>query len=340
MLAGHGFFEGSRSSNSTARIMDREKILEIGKNTIRSEAQTLLRMSEVLDEAFVQAVMAIYQSRGRVVLTGIGKSAVVGQKIVATLNSTGTPALFLHAADAIHGDLGMIRPEDIVLFISKSGSTPEILTLFPIVRSAGNTTIALVSNPHSPLAQDATYAIIIPIDKEAEPNNLAPTSSTTAQMAVGDAISTALSSLSGFSPEDFAKFHPGGTLGKYYHLKAKDFAARHLAPRVSPDTTLHEVILEMTSKRLGATAVLRENHILGIITDGDLRRMLKTHQDIARLTAKDIMTNAPKTIAHTTPAIEVLQALRKYSINQLIVLEERKYVGMVHIHDLINEGLT
>ncbi len=320
--------------------MQKKQILHTGKLTIQSEAQTLLRLIETLDDAFVQAVLAIHSSQGRVVVTGIGKSAVVGQKIVATLNSTGTPALFLHAADAIHGDMGMIRREDIVIFISKSGSTPEITTLLPFIRSNGNKTVALVSNPNSLLASKADYPILIPIDKEAEPNNLAPTSSTTAQMAVGDAIAAALSELTGFSREDFAKFHPGGTLGKYYSLTAEDFATKHPIPKVDKEAVLKEIILQITSKRLGATAVLEGERLLGIITDGDLRRMLDRYDQTSHLLAKDIMSPTPKTISYDTPAIDVLDALRNHSINQLIVLRHGKYIGMVHIHDLINEGLT
>ncbi len=321
--------------------MEDANILTLGRLTIAEEARTLYHLVDKLDTSFVRAVKAIHQATGRVVITGIGKSAVVGKKIVATLNSTGTPALFLHAADAIHGDLGMIRQGDVVIFISKSGNTPEICTLLPYILEAGNTTIALVSNPESTLARKATHAIIIPVEKEAEPNNLAPTSSTTAQMAVGDAIAVALSKLTGFSPEDFAKFHPGGILGKHYGLFAEDFAKRHSIPVVSHDAPLKELILEMTSKRLGATAVLDEKHkVIGIITDGDLRRMLEKYEHPSKLKAGDIMTLAPKCIPHDTPAIELLNTLRHYCINQLIVLKEEVYMGMVHIQDLIMEGLT
>ncbi len=316
------------------------EILTKAREVIRRECEALGALEGALDEGFVQAVELLYRCAGRVIVTGVGKSALVGQKFAATLNSMGTPSVFLHAADAVHGDLGVITGGDVLVFFSKSGTSPEITVLHQIIAAMGNPYVAVVSNRRSSLARKAQAVIYIPIEREAEPNNLAPTASTTAQMAVGDALAVVLSQLRGFTAVDFARFHPGGTLGKYYHLKAEDFAAQHEAPSVGPSASIREVIYEISSKRLGATAVMERNAVIGIITDGDLRRMLERHSDLDQLCARDIMTAPPKTIAHDAPAVEILQTLRRYKISQLIVLREGTYIGMVHFHDLIREGLT
>ena len=320
-----------------------KNILAIAQRTIRIEADALLALADSLDDTtdFQACVEAIAASQGRLVLTGIGKSAIVAQKITATLNSTGTPALFLHAADAIHGDLGMIRQYDLVLCISKSGETSEIRVLVPLVKNFGNPIIAMTANRQSTLARQADYVLWTPIDQEADPNNLAPTASTTAQMALGDALAVALLAFKGFSPGDFAKFHPGGALGKQLYLRVRDLYTLHERPSVKPDASLNEVILEITSKRLGATAVLDDKgDLLGIVTDGDLRRMLQRGGDFSHLHARDILSPAPKSIAPDALAVDALTLLREYSITQLVVLDEGKYLGMVHLHDLVREGLV
>ncbi len=319
-------------------------LIAIAQQTIRIEAEALLALADALDDTsdFETCVAAIAASPGRLVLTGIGKSAIVAQKIVATLNSTGTPALFLHAADAIHGDLGMIGPHDHVLCLSKSGETAEIRVLIPLLKNFGNPLIAMTANRQSTLARQADYLLWTPITQEADPNNLAPTASTTAQMALGDALAIALLSYKGFSTNDFAKFHPGGALGKQLYLRVRDLYTLHGRPAVSPGATLHEVILEISSKRLGATAVLDANgQVLGIVTDGDLRRMLERDAvDYSALCAQDLFTPDPKCITPDALAVDALVILRQYSINQLVVLENGQYVGMIHLHDLVREGLV
>ena len=316
-------------------------VLETAKRTLNIEIETLVSLSDCIDAAFAACVLRIAEARGRVVVTGIGKSAIVGQKIVATFNSTGTPALFMHAADAIHGDLGMIQPDDVVLCISKSGETAEIKVLLPLLANLGNVIIAMVSQRTSFLAQSADHVLYIPVSREADPNNLAPTASTTAQMALGDAIATALLALKGFSPKDFAQFHPGGALGKQLYLRVQDLSRRNERPEVRPDADLPAVILEISSKRLGATAIVDPTgEVQGIITDGDLRRMLSQNRDFSRLRAADIMSHQPRTIAEDAMAIQALQLMRTHSITQLIVLSDDRYAGMIHLHDLIREGLV
>lgn len=320
-------------------------LLDIARRTIQIEADALLALAESLDDStdFLRCVEAVAASPGRLVLTGIGKSAIVAQKIVSTLNSTGTPALFLHAADAIHGDLGMIRPFDLVLCISKSGETPEIRVLVPLLKNFGNPLIAMTANRQSTLALQADYLLWTPVEQEADPNNLAPTASTTSQMALGDALAVALLAHKGFSPADFGKFHPGGALGKQLYLRVRELCALHERPVVGPDATLHDIILEISSKRLGATAVLDDaGHLLGIVTDGDLRRMLQRddHQNFASIRARDILTATPKSIGPDALAVDALALLRQYSITQLLVLEGNEYFGMVHLHDLVREGLV
>ena len=321
--------------------MTNETLIEkIAQETIQIEADTLIGLVDAINQQFISAILAIFESKGRLIITGIGKSAIVGMKIVATLNSTGTPAIFMHAADAVHGDLGIILKDDIIMCISKSGHTPEMKLLMTFLQNLGNQTIAMVSDAHSFLAQAASFLIHTPITKEADPNNLAPTASTTAQMAMGDAMATSLLALRGFTPSDFAQFHPGGSLGKQLYLRVSDVVANNELPSVARDASIKEVILEITSKRLGATAVLDSSgKLLGIITDGDLRRMLESEQDTSRLTAKDIMSINPKTIDANTHAVKALEIIRKNSISQLVALDGERYVGILHLHDLIREGL-
>jgi arabinose-5-phosphate isomerase len=318
-------------------------ILRAARQTIDIEAETLQKLAKSLGdtEDFLAVVEAVAAARGRLVVTGIGKSAIVAQKIVATLNSTGAPALFLHAADAIHGDLGMVQPEDIVLCISKSGETPEIKVLAPLVRNFGNRLVAMTANRNSTLAILADWVLWTPIDAEADPNNLAPTASTTAQMALGDALAVALLTLRGFSPGDFARFHPGGALGKQLYLRVGDLYPHHGRPAVGPDASLQEVILEISANRLGATAVLdADDRLCGIITDGDLRRMLSSPVDLLRTTAANIMTTHPRTISPDALAVEALAQMREHSITQLPVLQDQAYLGFVHLHDLLKEGIV
>lgn len=321
----------------------RPDILAAAQRTIRIEAEALRALAESLDDSsdFRACVETIHRSPGRLVITGIGKSAIVAQKIVATLNSTGQPALFLHAADAIHGDLGMVQPGDVVLCLSKSGESAEIKVLAPLVKNFGNSLIAMTANRQSALARQADFVLWTPVEHEADPNNLAPTVSTTAQMALGDALAVALLALRGFTPEDFAKFHPGGALGKQLYLRVRELYALHERPAVSPDATLQEVILEISSKRLGATAVLDAcGALLGVVTDGDLRRMLQRGADFSGMTAGQIMTSNPKTIEPDALAVDALARMRQHAITQLLVLENDQYLGIVHLHDLVREGIV
>jgi arabinose-5-phosphate isomerase len=316
-------------------------ILTTARETIDIELAAVMALRDSLDEDFVKTVETIYASKGRTILTGIGKSAIVAQKIAATLNSTGTPSVFMHAADAIHGDLGIVQPEDVVICLSKSGDTPEIKALVPLLKNFGNALIGMVSNRDSYLGKNATYILHTPINKEADPNNLAPTASTTAQMVMGDALATSLLALRGFTSADFAQFHPGGALGKQLYLRVSDIYPQHEAPSVFGSDNLHKTILEMTTKRLGATAVLDDAHkLMGVITDGDLRRLLQRAIDLKTITAADMMSRNPKTIEADVLAVEALQIMRELSITQLIVLDNNKYVGMIHLHDLLKEGLV
>lgn len=317
-------------------------ILSTARETIDIEARTLQDLKNSLDEGFVATVEAIYHSPGRVILTGIGKSAIVAQKIVATLNSTGTPAIFLHAADAIHGDLGMVQAHDVVICLSKSGETSEIKVLVPLVKNLGSMLIGMVSNRDSYLAKHAVHVLHTPIEREADPNNLAPTASTTAQIAMGDALATSLCALRGFSPRDFAQYHPGGSLGKQLYLRVSDLYPHNACPKVNADTSVKRTILEITSKRLGATAVVDdEDRILGIVTDGDLRRMLERLDNWTDVAAQDIMTAHPKVVQEHSMAVQALEIMRNHSISQLLVVDEgEKYVGVVHLHDLIREGIV
>jgi arabinose-5-phosphate isomerase len=316
-------------------------IRQTALHTIALEAQSVAGLSAFIDDSFVQAIDSIHRSKGRLVLSGIGKSAIVAQKIVSTLNSTGTPSLFMHAADAIHGDLGMIQQDDIVLIISKSGESPEIKVLVPLIKNFGNTLIAMAGNTDSFLAQKSDFVLNTSVSQEACPNNLAPTSSTTAQMVMGDVLAVCLMHLNGFSGEDFAKFHPGGNIGKRLYLRVADLYTANGSPAVLPDAPLKEVIVEITEKRLGVTAVVDAGgNLAGIITDGDLRRMLERTEDIRTITANDILSPSPKTITPSLLAVEALDLLRTNDISQLIVAEDGKYLGILHLHDLVREGIV
>ena len=317
-----------------------EQIIASAQKTITIEQEAIANLTSLIDVEFANAVQAIYDSKGRVVVTGIGKSAIIAQKIVATLNSTGTPALFMHAADAIHGDLGSILKDDIVICISKSGNTPEIKVLVPLIKKTRNTLIALTSNRDSFLGNEANHVLHAFTKEEACPNNLAPTTSTTVQLVMGDAVAISLLNLRGFSEKDFAKYHPGGALGKRLYLTVGDICAVHKNPEVAPDATIKEVIVEITNKMLGVTAVVYDGRIQGIITDGDLRRMLSTNDSIEGLTAQEIMSSNPKTINHGAMAIEAKEVLEENNISQLLVVQDGIYAGVVHIHNLIKEGIA
>ncbi len=321
-------------------LMNKEKIISVALRTIETETNAVSGLRQFINEDFVKATEQVAGSKGRLVVSGIGKSAIVAQKIVATLNSTGTPALFMHAADAIHGDLGMIQADDIVLLISKSGDSPEIKVLTPLVTNFGNTLIGMVGNMQSFLARHSDIVLNTTVEQEACPNNLAPTSSTTAQMVMGDALAVCLMEMKEFNSKDFAKYHPGGTLGKRLYLRVEELASQNAKPRVLPTATLKEVIVEMTEKRLGATAVVEESGtIAGIITDGDLRRMLEKTDSIRDLKAKDIMSSHPKTIEADILAVLALEEMRRNDISQLLVEQGGKYAGIIHLHDLVKEGI-
>jgi arabinose-5-phosphate isomerase len=320
--------------------MQQQDLKAIALRTIELEASSIKGLAQYVDEAFVQVAHLVHQSRGRLVISGVGKSAIIAQKIVATLNSTGTPSLYMHAADAIHGDLGMITEQDIVMVISKSGNSPEIKVLVPLIKNFGNPLIGMVGNTESYLARHADYVLNTTVTAEACPNNLAPTSSTTAQMVMGDALAVCLMQMKGFTGDDFARFHPGGTLGKKLYLRVADLIADNPVPKVSPETPLPETVIEMTQKRLGATAVVNaDGTVYGIITDGDLRRMLQRRQPIAGVKAADLASVHPKTIAPDALAVHALDLLRQHDITHLVVTQDNQYVGILHLHDLVKEGL-
>jgi arabinose-5-phosphate isomerase len=316
-----------------------KSIIEIARSTILLESQEVAGLVNFLDEDFEKAVKFIHASNGRVIVTGIGKSAIIASKIVATLNSTGTPAIFMHAADAIHGDLGIIQENDVVICVSKSGNTPEIKVLMPLIRAYGNKIIAITGNKDSVLAGNSDFVLRCYVEKEACPNNLAPTTSTTAQLVLGDALAVCLLEMNNFSSKDFARYHPGGALGKKLYLRVSDLIDKNELPMVRPDEAIRDVIIEITEKRLGSTAVVENDQIVGIITDGDLRRMLKNNEDISKLTAADIMSTAPKTIAKDAMAIKALETMENNNITQILVVEGTNYVGVVHLHDLLKEGI-
>ncbi len=319
--------------------MKNQSLLSFAQKTILNEAKAIQKLNDFLTEEFASAVQDIYKTKGRTIITGIGKSAIIAQKIVATFNSTGTPAIFMHAADAIHGDLGIIQKDDIVICISKSGNTPEIKVLIPFIKNFNNKIIAITGNLSSFLAEQADYVLNSHVEHEACPNNLAPTTSTTAQLVIGDALAVCLVELRGFSKKDFAKYHPGGSLGKKLYLRIRDITSQNEKPEVHPDTPIAEVILEISEKMLGATVVIDQGKIVGIITDGDIRRMLSQNVDVRKLTAKDIMGKSPKTIDNNALAIDAVDFLEANKITQLIAEENGVYKGIVHVHNLIREGI-
>ena len=316
-----------------------QDIIGYGRTTISDELESVSKLTDYIDESFADVVRLILESKGRVIITGIGKSAIIAQKIVATLNSTGTPSIFMHAADAIHGDLGIIQTDDIVVAISKSGNTPEIKALAPLLKQFGNPLIAIVGNTSSALALAADFVLDTTVEKEACPNNLAPTTSTTAQLLMGDALAVALLKCRNFSSSDFSKYHPGGSLGKRLYLTVKEIALQNQKPVVAPDDTVQQVIIEISRNRLGATVVVAGDEITGVITDGDIRRMIEKTTDLKGIHASDIMNSSPRTIEGSELATKAAELMRNMKISQLVVTENGHYAGMVHIHDLNKEGL-
>ena len=316
-----------------------DQVVAIAKATLEIEAQSITALIQYVNQDFTQAVTEIFKSKGRVIITGVGKSAIIAQKITATFNSTGTPAVFMHAADAVHGDLGIIQQSDIIICISKSGNTPEVKVLIPLLKNAGNKLIAMVGNVDSYLAKEADYIINCTVEKEACPNNLAPTSSTTAQLAMGDALAVCLLECRDFKSEDFAKFHPGGALGKRLYLKAGDLATQNQKPQVKKTDTVRNVLIEISSKRIGAAAVIENNTIIGIITDGDIRRMMEKCENINELKASDIMSHQPKTIDADELAVNAINIMQQKNISQIIVTKQNNFFGFIHLHDLLKEGI-
>ena len=320
-------------------MSSKKSIVGLAKETIEIESLAISQLAGFIDETFAEAVELIHNSSGRVIITGIGKSAIIATKIVATLNSTGTPSVFMHAADAIHGDLGLILKDDIVVCISKSGNTPEIKALIPFLKNAGNTLIAITGNQKSVLAEQADFVFNSYVEKEACPINLAPTTSTTAQLVIGDALAVCLLELRDFTKDDFAKYHPGGALGKRLFLKVRDVLVHNEIPKVDPDASIKKVIIEISEKRKGATAVTVNNKIIGIITDGDLRRMLSETEDLSQQKAENIMTKNPVSITIDAMAIDAMELMETHEISQLLVTDQGNYAGVIHIHDLIKEGI-
>ena len=320
--------------------MEKTNIIEFGKEVIKLQSESIRNLVELVDENFETAINLILDSKGRVVVTGIGKSAIIANKIVATLNSTGTPSIFMHAADAIHGDLGIIKKDDVIICISKSGNTPEIMDLVPFLKMTKNPLIAITGDINSSLAKNSSVVLNSHVDIEICPNNLAPTNSTTAQLVIGDAIAATLVKIKGFTSNDFAKFHPGGSLGKKLYLKVNDLIDSDLKPMVSIDDDIKDVIIEISNKMLGITPVFSSDSIVGVITDGDLRRTLLNNQEISTLKAKDIMTANPQIIDSDTLASEALEIMKKNKISQLIVTNNKLYLGVIHIQSLIKEGIS
>jgi arabinose-5-phosphate isomerase len=320
-------------------VKSAEHIKKLAVSTLQIEARSVEALTEFVNDDFVKSVEWIYKSKGRVIVSGIGKSAIIAQKIVATLNSTGTPSIFMHAADAIHGDLGIIQKDDVIICISKSGDTPEIKILLPLLRNWGNKLIAIVGNTDSYLARHSDLVLNTTVKKEACPNNLAPTSSSAAQLAMGDALAVCLLDYRGFSGKDFAKYHPGGALGKKLYLKVKDIYPNNPAPKVHAGDEIRNVILVITSNRLGAAAVVEKDAVLGIVTDGDLRRMLLDKKNINDIFARDIMSKNPKSVDKNTMAVDALALMKSHNISQLIITDKDKYAGMIHLHDLVKEGI-
>jgi arabinose-5-phosphate isomerase len=314
-------------------------IKKIAIEAIKDELASIQNLLSSIDDQFVDAVKLIFNSKGRVIVTGIGKSAIIAQKLVATFNSTGTPSTFLHAADAIHGDLGLVRKDDVIIALSKSGETPEVKVLVPLLKGRKNKLIAIVGNTLSYLAKQADIVLDVTVEREACPNNLAPTSSTTAQLVMGDALAISLLEMRGFTASDFAMFHPGGALGKRMFMRVGDLALNNEVPKVEVGESMENAIIEITTRRLGATAVLENGKLAGIITDGDLRRMIQKHPDYLSLKAKDAMTVSPRTIQRDELVVEALSVMRENNITQLPVLEGEKYVGVIHLHDILKEGI-
>lgn len=321
-------------------MISKENILATAKKTILSESQAIAKLIDFLDETFAEATRCIYNCKGRLIVTGIGKSALIAQKIVATMNSTGTPSMFLHASEAIHGDLGMVKDEDVIICISKSGNSPEIKVLVPLLKRFGNILIAITGNTTSFLAKGADFVLDTTVDFEACPINLAPTNSTTAQLVMGDALAVCLMEMRDFKAEDFAKFHPGGALGKKLLLRVAAMLENSLKPMVTPETPIKKVIFEISEKRLGVTAVIDQEKVVGIITDGDIRRMLNERDSFANLTAKDIMTKNPKKIQSSAMVVDALNILEDFSITQLVVVDNDEYMGILHLHDILKEGIV
>jgi len=321
-------------------LISTDSILNIAKKTILSESESIAKLSQLLTDDFVKCVKLIFESEGRLVVTGIGKSAIIAQKIVATLNSTGTPSIFLHASEAIHGDLGIVQPKDVVICISKSGNSPEIKTLIPLIKNFGNQIIAITGNTTSFLATHSNFVLNTTVDAESCPLNLAPTNSTTAQLVMGDALSVCLMEMRDFKSDDFAKYHPGGALGKKLLLKVANLLDKGQKPQVLENTSIKNVIFEISEKRLGVTAVLNQDKVVGIITDGDIRRMLTNNDTFAHLTAKDIMTKNPKIIQYTDRVINAFNLMENSKITQLVVEKEGSYVGIIHLHDILKEGIV
>jgi len=319
--------------------MDFSQIKKFAQEGILMQAEAVKNLIDHIDEDFINVVKLIINSNGRVIITGIGKSAIIAQKIVATMNSTGTPAVFMHAADAIHGDLGTILKDDIVICISKSGNTPEIKVLVPLIKNFKNKLIALTSKSDSFLSEHADFTLLTPVKKEACPNNLAPTTSTTVQLVMGDALAVTLLKIKGFSKHDFAKYHPGGALGKALYLRVSDITAQNMKPEVHPETSMKDAIIEISKNMLGVTAVTENNKVIGIITDGDLRRMLSNHTNIENLSANDVMTKGPKTIDNNAMAVDAMDMLESNNISQLVAVDDGQYKGIVHLHNLIKEGI-
>jgi arabinose-5-phosphate isomerase len=317
-----------------------KNIIEIARKTIESESRSIAKLADLLTDDFSKAVEIIFNSKGRLVVTGIGKSTIIAQKIVASMNSTGTPSLFLHASEAIHGDLGMVQPHDVIICISKSGNSPEIKVLIPILKHFGNSLIAITGNTTSFLAKGADFILDTTVENESCPNNLAPTNSTTEQLVMGDALAVCLMELREFKAQDFAKYHPGGALGKKLLLRVGDMLDQSHKPEVDPETNIKKVIFEISEKRLGVTAVIENNKVIGIITDGDIRRMLNNNDTFVHLTAKDIMTKNPKTIQLSSMVTDALNVLEDFSITQLIVTDQDEYKGVLHLHDILKEGIV
>lgn len=314
-------------------------ILNDAKNVLTIEANAILKLRDYLSTDFENVVHQILQSQGRVVVTGVGKSALIGSKIVATLNSTGTPSIFMHAADAVHGDLGMVQQNDTVICLSYSGNTSEIKVLVPFIKNMGNKIVAITGNSDSFLAQNAHYLFLSKIEEEACPNNLAPTTSTTAQLALGDALAVCLLKARGFKAEDFAKYHPGGALGKQLYLKVEDLAAKHAKPIVGPHTNFKDVVVEISTNRLGVVAVVENNQILGVITDGDIRRAFQQNQNILELNAHQIMNKTPKKVQMGTLVVKATTIFEEFKISQLLVEDKGTFIGFIHFHDLLEEGI-